>query len=70
MEQEATDKLERLEAHITHLDRQFDELNQVVVEHTKLLKKLQLQQSKLADSVQTSESERIRATNPKPPHYQ
>jgi len=63
-------RLERIEAHLAHVERLHDELNEVVVDQAKLLKKLQTQVRRVADSVETSELERIRATNPKPPHYQ
>ena len=62
-------RLERIEAHLTHVERLHDELNEVVVEQAKLLKKLQTQVRRVSDSVETTELERIRATNPKPPHY-
>jgi uncharacterized coiled-coil protein SlyX len=63
-------RLERIEAHLAHVERLHDELNEVVVEQSKLIKKLQTQVRRMSDSVETAELERIRATNPKPPHYQ
>ena len=63
-------RLERIEAHLTHVERLHDELNEVVVEQARLLKKLQAQVRRVSDTVETTELERIRATNPKPPHYQ
>ena len=70
MNDEIAKRLERLESHVAHLEQQHDQLNQVVIAQGKLLKKLALQSQRLADSVEASESERIRSTNPKPPHYQ
>jgi len=52
------------------LERTLDELNAVAVEQGKQLAKLQMQVRKLTDSIESQELERIRATNPKPPHYQ
>lgn len=55
---------------VAFLERTVDELNAVVVEQSKQLTKLQAQMRKLTDSIEAQELERIRATNPKPPHYQ
>jgi len=63
-------RLNRIESHLAHVERLHDELNEVVVEQSKLLKKLQTQMRRVSDSMETAELERIRATNPKPPHYQ
>jgi uncharacterized coiled-coil protein SlyX len=67
---ESTQRLERIESHLAHLERQYEELNQVVIEQGKLLARLQRDSAKVSDAVQTIELERIRANNPKPPHYQ
>ena len=64
------ERLERIESHLAHVERQYDELNQVVIDQGKQLKKLQSQQRRLADSVEITETERIKATPAKPPHYQ
>jgi len=63
-------RLERIEAHLAHVERLHDELNEVVIEQARLLKKLQTQLRRVSNAVETAEMERIRATNPKPPHYQ
>lgn len=63
-------RLERIEAHLAHVERQNDALNEVVIEQGKLLKKLQAQVGRLSDSVESAELDRIKSTNPKPPHYQ
>ena len=63
-------RVEKIEAAVAHLENQFDQLNQVVIEQGRLLKRLQGQQEKMDRSLSTVELERIKATNPKPPHYQ
>jgi uncharacterized coiled-coil protein SlyX len=63
-------RLARIEAHLAHVERQHDQLNEVVIEQGKLLKKLQTQVRRIADSMETEELDRIKSTNPKPPHYQ
>lgn len=70
MDSELSQRLDRIESHLAHLERQYEELNQVVIEQSTTIKKLQSQQQRIAQSIETSELERIKATNPKPPHYQ
>ncbi len=70
MDPELSQRLDRIESHLVHLERQFEELNQVVIEQGAALKKLQTHQQRLSQSIEASELERIKATNPKPPHYQ
>ena len=67
---DASHRLEKIESHLAHLERQYEELNQVVIEQGKLLARLHKENAKVSDAVQTIELERIRANNPKPPHYQ
>jgi len=69
MEADLEQRLARIEAHLAHVERQNDELNGVVIEQGKLLKKLQTQVRRISDSVETAELDRIKSTNPKPPHY-
>lgn len=70
MDTELAQRLERLESHVAHLEQQYEELNQVVIEQAKSLRKLQANQQRLADTVETTELDRIKSTNARPPHYQ
>ena len=70
MNTEFSERLARLESNIAHLEKQYEELNQVVIEQAKTIRKLQSNQQRLADSVETAELDRIKSTNAKPPHYQ
>ena len=63
-------RVERIESHLAHVEKLHDELNEVVIEQARLIRKLQTQLRRISDTVETAELERIRATNPKPPHYQ
>ena len=63
------DRLQALESHVTHLERLYEELNEVVISQGKLLKRMQAQQQRLLDAVGSEEVERIRENNPKPPHH-
>lgn len=61
-------RLARLEVHLTHVERLNEELNAVVIEQSRQLTRLQAVVRQLSDSVERTELDRIRATNPKPPH--
>jgi len=70
MEEELQQRLEKIESHVANLEHLYDKLNEVVIEQNKALKKLQVFQQRLAQSVETMESDRLRADTTKPPHYQ
>lgn len=70
MDTQTAERLDRLETHIAHLERQYEQLNEVVIQQGKLLARLQREVGTAAEAVQTMELERIRANNQKPPHYQ
>lgn len=67
---EAEQRIAKLESHITHLEHQHEQLNAVVIEQGRVLARIQRELAKTSDAVQSMEVERIRANNPKPPHYQ
>jgi len=69
MNEDDAQRLQRIETHLSFLERQYEELNQVVITQARDIKRLQSQQERIADSVETSELDRIKSTNPKPPHY-
>ncbi|HEY0550137.1 MAG TPA: SlyX family protein [Verrucomicrobiae bacterium] len=62
--------LRKIESHLAHLERQYDELNKVVIEQGRIIAKLQKENSKVSAAVQAMEMERIRSNNAKPPHHQ
>lgn len=70
METELAERLQRLESSIAHLERQYEELNQVIIDQARVIKKLQGNQQRIAESVERAELDRIKSTNAKPPHYQ
>ena len=70
MNDELSQRLERLEANSAHIEHQVEQLNQVIIEQAKtidVLKKLAQRQSQTLESM---ELDRIKGTNAKPPHYQ
>jgi len=62
--------MEKLEASVAHLEHQVEQLNGVIIEQGKLLERLKKEVQRQSTSMQTLELERIKANNPKPPHYQ
>jgi uncharacterized coiled-coil protein SlyX len=70
MDPELAERLRRIESHLAQIEHLCDQLNEVVVDHGKRLSKLAATQARLAQTIETQELERIKGTNPKPPHYQ
>lgn len=70
MSNEAAERLERVEAHLAHLERQVEQLNEVLIDQGKLVERLKKEVQRQSTAMQTLELERIKANNPKPPHYQ
>ena len=70
MNDELSERLAKIESHAAHLERQYEELNLVVIDQGKVIKKLLSAQHRIAETVETTELERIKGVNPKPPHYQ
>ena len=68
-EDETRMRWEKAEMTLAHLERQYDDLNAVVVKQGRLLARMQKRLEALGQSLDVQESERIRGTNPKPPHY-
>lgn len=62
-------RFEKLETHVAHLERQVEELNQVIIEQGKLLDRLKKEVQRQSTAMQTMELERIKANNPRPPHH-
>lgn len=67
-EHDRMERQNRLEARFAHLERQYEELNEVVVEQAALIRKLQATLQRVAQTLETTELDRIRSTNAKPPH--
>ncbi len=70
METDLPQRLEKPESHLAHLERQYEQLNEVVIAQGKELAKAQTRLRGLGQSLETIELERIKSTNPRPPHYQ
>lgn len=70
MDDELAERLNRLESTIAHLEHATELLNEVVTEQGRELTQLKRKYLQQAQSLETIELERIRSTNPKPPHYE
>ena len=70
MNEEARQRLDRLETTQAHLEHQVEQLNEVVIEQGKLLERLKREVQRQSTAMETLELERMKANNPKPPHYQ
>ena len=70
MDKELLARLEKMESNLSHLEHQYDQLNQVVLEQARQLTRIQTTQQKISQTVESIELDRIKSTNAKPPHYQ
>ena len=70
MAHENSQRMEKLESHVAHLEHQVEQLNEVIIEQGKLLDKLKKEIQRQSNSLQTLELERVRSNTQKPPHYQ
>ena len=61
-------RLEKIEAHVAHLERQVEQLNEVIIEQGKQVGSLKKQVQRQSQTLETIELDRIKATNPRPPH--
>jgi len=69
MADELSQRLEKLESHVAHLEHQVEQLNGVVTGQDKLLERLKKEVQRQSSAMETMELERIKANNPKPPHH-
>jgi uncharacterized coiled-coil protein SlyX len=69
MNDETQQRLERLEANVTHLEHQVEQLNEVVTGQSKLIGLLKKQVQRQSGVLETLELERIKDNNVRPPHH-
>jgi len=70
MPNENSQRMDRLESHLAHLEHQVEQLNGVVIEQGKLLDRLSKETQWQSSAMQTLELERMKSNMQKPPHYQ
>ena len=61
-------RLEKIESHLTHLEEQFDQLNQVVIEQGKQLSRMQIHLRRVSSTLEAEELDRVKSTQSRPPH--
>jgi len=69
MSEEASQRWERVEANLAHLEHQVEQLNGVLIGHSRELEQLKKLVQRQAATLESIELERVKSTNPKPPHY-
>jgi uncharacterized coiled-coil protein SlyX len=69
MNEESLQRLEKLEAHVAHLEHQVELLNEVVTEQAKRVEFLKKQVQRQSNVLETMELESIKANNARPPHH-
>jgi SlyX protein len=70
MNEEHAGRFERLESNLAHLEHLVEQLNGVVIDQGRQLELLRKVVQRQTSTLEGIELERIKATNPKPPHYQ
>jgi uncharacterized coiled-coil protein SlyX len=70
MTDESSERLQKVEASLAHLENQVEQLNEVVIEQGKLIERMKKEVQKQSAALGTMELERMKSNNPKPPHYQ
>jgi uncharacterized coiled-coil protein SlyX len=70
MTDEISQRLKKIEAHVAHLEREVEQLNEALIEQGGLVEQLKRQSRRQSAALEAIELEHIKATNPKPPHYQ
>jgi SlyX protein len=70
MADEISQRMEKLESHLAHLEHQVEQLNEVVTDQGKLVEFLKKQVQRQSGVLETMELERIKDNNPRPPHHQ
>ena len=63
-------RMDKVESQLAHLEHQVEQLNGVVIEQGKLLDWLRKETKRQSGAMQTLELERMKSNMLKPPHYQ
>ena len=70
MPNENSQRMDRLESHLAHLEHQVEQLNGVVIEQGKILDRLNKEAQRQSSAMQTLDLERMKSIVQNPPHYQ
>lgn len=70
MNDDISERFEKMEANIAHLEHQVEQLNGVIIAQGKVVERLKKEVSRQSSAMESMELERIKSNNAKPPHYQ
>jgi SlyX protein len=70
MNEDVSARLSKIESHVAHLEHQVEQMNTVIIEQGKLVERLKKDVHRQSTAMESLELERIKANNPRPPHYQ
>jgi uncharacterized coiled-coil protein SlyX len=70
MSEENSTRIQKLESHVAHLERQIDQLNEVAIQQSKEIERVKKLLNRVSQSVESAELDRIKSVDSKPPHYQ
>jgi uncharacterized coiled-coil protein SlyX len=70
MNEEISTRLGRVESNLAHLEHLVEQMNEVIMAQDKLLERMKKEIQRQSSAMESVELERIKANNPKPPHYQ
>ncbi len=68
MPDENSQRMDKLESHVAHLEHQVEQLNGVIIDQGKLLDRLKKEVQRQSSILQTLELERMKSNVQKPPH--
>jgi uncharacterized coiled-coil protein SlyX len=70
MNNDLSERLEKIETHAAHLERQVEQLSGVIIEQGKRVEQMRKHLQRQSATLEAIELDRIKANHPKPPHYQ
>lgn len=70
MTAEESQRMDKVESHLAHLENHVEQLNGVIIEQSKVLDRLKKEVQRQSSFMQTLELERMKSNVQKPPHYQ
>lgn len=70
MSDSTAERIKKLESQLAFLERQYEQLNEVVIQQSRQLVRLQAEVGRANQTLTGIELERVRTNTQKPPHYQ
>lgn len=69
MDEATRDRIRKLESALTHVERQYDQLNDIVIRQDKQLARLSAIVERVDNTLHDFELDQVRSNNARPPHY-